>query len=152
VTTTDAPAPSPGPAGAWPDPRADALTGPGLGSLSVASLLASSAERHADRVAVVCGEQRTTYAELWDQARAVAGALRATAAVAVLGAGRVGARARYLNIARGTAQAKPLGRAADERSPIGHREAAAAAQHKAVAGQRATALHHGKAIDRDVAP
>jgi len=77
VTTTDAPAPSPAPAGAWPDPRADALTGPGLGSLSVASLLASSAERHADRVAVVCGEQRTTYAELWDQARAVAGALRA---------------------------------------------------------------------------
>lgn len=61
----------------WPDPRADALTGPGLGSLSVASLLASSAVRHADRVAVVCGDQRTTYAELWDQARAVAGALRA---------------------------------------------------------------------------
>ncbi|PWJ54000.1 long-chain acyl-CoA synthetase [Quadrisphaera granulorum] len=61
----------------WPDPRADALTGPGLGSLSVASLLASSAGRHADRIAVVCGEERVTYAELWDQARAYAGAFRA---------------------------------------------------------------------------
>ncbi len=72
MTTTTTPASGT----SWADPHADALTGPGLGSLSVASLLESSAVRHADRVAVVCGEARVTYRDLWDQARAVAGALR----------------------------------------------------------------------------
>ncbi|MBC3763058.1 long-chain-fatty-acid--CoA ligase [Quadrisphaera oryzae] len=53
------------------------MSGPGLGSLSVASLLASSAVRHADRTAVVCGSERVTYAQFWEQARAYAGAFRA---------------------------------------------------------------------------
>jgi long-chain acyl-CoA synthetase len=44
---------------------------------SVASILKESAERHADQVAVVVGPVQTTYAELWDQTRAYAGALRA---------------------------------------------------------------------------
>ncbi len=45
-------------------------------TLSVASILAESARRHAGSVAVVVGEERTTYAQLWDQARGYAGALR----------------------------------------------------------------------------
>ncbi|GII98944.1 long-chain acyl-CoA synthetase [Sediminihabitans luteus] len=46
-------------------------------TLSVAAILAESATRHPDKVALVLGEQRTTYRELWDQTRAYAGALRA---------------------------------------------------------------------------
>ena len=34
-------------------------------SLTIASILAESAERHADRTAVVLGDLRMTYAQLW---------------------------------------------------------------------------------------
>jgi long-chain acyl-CoA synthetase len=50
--------------------------GTGFASVSVAAVLAESAERHADRVAVVVGDVSTTYRELWDETRAYAGALR----------------------------------------------------------------------------
>jgi len=53
--------------------RGDADTG--FASVSVAAILAESAERHADRVAVVVGDVSTTYRELWDETRAYAGAL-----------------------------------------------------------------------------
>lgn len=45
-------------------------------TLSVAAVLAESAARHADRTAITVGGQGTTYAQLWEQARAYAGALR----------------------------------------------------------------------------
>ncbi|HEV2889755.1 MAG TPA: long-chain fatty acid--CoA ligase [Frankiaceae bacterium] len=45
-------------------------------TLSIASILAESAVRHAGRDAVVMGPQRTTYAELWADARRYAAALR----------------------------------------------------------------------------
>ncbi|MGL3198491.1 MULTISPECIES: AMP-binding protein [Curtobacterium] len=44
---------------------------------SVAAILAESAHRFPDDVAVVVGDRRTTYAELWSQTLAYAGALRA---------------------------------------------------------------------------
>ncbi|WP_144759122.1 long-chain fatty acid--CoA ligase [Curtobacterium sp. 9128] len=44
---------------------------------SVAAILAESAARFPDDVAVVVGDQRTTYAELWSETLAYAGALRA---------------------------------------------------------------------------
>jgi long-chain acyl-CoA synthetase len=44
---------------------------------SVAAVLAESAARFPDDVAVIVGDQRITYAELWDQTLAYAGALRA---------------------------------------------------------------------------
>jgi long-chain acyl-CoA synthetase len=44
---------------------------------SVAAILAESAARYPDDVAVVVGDQRTTYAELWSETLAYAGALRA---------------------------------------------------------------------------
>ena len=44
---------------------------------SVASILKESADRFPDEIAVTVGPQSTTYAELWDQTRAYAGALRA---------------------------------------------------------------------------
>jgi len=44
---------------------------------SVAAILAESAARFPDDVAVVVGDERTTYAELWAQTLAYAGALRA---------------------------------------------------------------------------
>src|SRR4051794_18314136 len=47
-----------------------------MASLSIASILAESAIRHADRTAVILGEQRITYADLWLAARGAAGALR----------------------------------------------------------------------------
>ena len=47
-----------------------------MATLSIASILAESAARHADRTAVVMGPQRTTYAELWADARRYAAALR----------------------------------------------------------------------------
>jgi long-chain acyl-CoA synthetase len=49
-----------------------------MATLSIASILAESAGRHADRTAVVMGESRTTYAELWRDARRYAAALRDT--------------------------------------------------------------------------
>ena len=45
-------------------------------SLSIASILAESAVRHADRTAVIMGELRLSYAELWSQARQYAAVLR----------------------------------------------------------------------------
>jgi long-chain acyl-CoA synthetase len=47
-----------------------------MATLSIASILAESAERHADRTAVVMGESRTTYADLWRDARRYAATLR----------------------------------------------------------------------------
>ncbi|GGL05686.1 AMP-dependent synthetase [Curtobacterium luteum] len=44
---------------------------------SVAAILAESAKRFPDDVAVVVGDRRTTYADLWAQTLAYAGALRA---------------------------------------------------------------------------
>jgi long-chain acyl-CoA synthetase len=49
----------------------------GFATVSVAAILAETAQRMPDNVAVVVGDQQTTYAELWDQARGYAGALRA---------------------------------------------------------------------------
>ncbi|MGW5311903.1 long-chain-fatty-acid--CoA ligase [Nocardia thailandica] len=46
-------------------------------TLSLASILAEPARRRPDHLAVVEGRHRLTFAELWRQARAVAGALRA---------------------------------------------------------------------------
>ena len=45
-------------------------------SVSIASILAESAVRHADRPAVVMGDLTLTYAQLWEQARRYAGVLR----------------------------------------------------------------------------
>ncbi|MFC0505592.1 long-chain-fatty-acid--CoA ligase [Micromonospora costi] len=45
-------------------------------ALSLAMVLAESARRHADTVAVVDGEARVTYAELWLEARSYAAGLR----------------------------------------------------------------------------
>lgn len=45
--------------------------------LSVATLLADSARRHPDRIAVVEGELRLTYARLWDEVLVFAAVLRA---------------------------------------------------------------------------
>jgi long-chain acyl-CoA synthetase len=47
-----------------------------MATLSIASILAESAVRHADRTAVVMGEQRIPYADLWASARTAAAALR----------------------------------------------------------------------------
>ena len=38
-------------------------------SLNLATILAESAVRHADRTAVVLGEQRISYAQLWAHSR-----------------------------------------------------------------------------------
>jgi long-chain acyl-CoA synthetase len=45
-------------------------------SLSLASLLAESARKFPNRIAVVLGQERVTYAQLWDQSRRFAGFLR----------------------------------------------------------------------------
>ncbi|MDQ2851152.1 MAG: long-chain fatty acid--CoA ligase [Actinomycetota bacterium] len=44
-------------------------------TLSVASILSDSAKRRPDKVAIVQGERRVTYAQLWDSSLRVAGAL-----------------------------------------------------------------------------
>ncbi|MCU1529624.1 MAG: long-chain fatty acid--CoA ligase [Frondihabitans sp.] len=44
---------------------------------SVASILKESADRYPDQIAVLVGPAQTTYAELWNETRAYAGALRA---------------------------------------------------------------------------
>ena len=44
-------------------------------SLTLASILAESAERYPDRDAVVLGSQRISYADLWDQTRRYAAVL-----------------------------------------------------------------------------
>ena len=45
-------------------------------SLTIASILAESAVRHADRTAVVLGDLRLTYAQLWGHALQYASVLR----------------------------------------------------------------------------
>jgi long-chain acyl-CoA synthetase len=45
-------------------------------SLTIASILAESAERHADRTAVVLGDLRMTYAQLWAHTKQYAAVLR----------------------------------------------------------------------------
>jgi len=57
-------------------PHDPAIDGPGFSTLSVASILAESAVRHADRVAFHFAGTTTTYRDLWVQTRAYAGALR----------------------------------------------------------------------------
>lgn len=52
-------------------------TRPTGATASVAAILAESAARYPDDIAVVVGEQRTSYAALWAQTLAYAGALRA---------------------------------------------------------------------------
>jgi long-chain acyl-CoA synthetase len=47
-----------------------------MATLSIATILAESAVRHAGATAVVLGEQRTTYADLWSDALRYAAALR----------------------------------------------------------------------------
>jgi long-chain acyl-CoA synthetase len=49
---------------------------PTRATASVAAILAESAARYPDDVAVIVGDRRTTYAELWSQTLAYAGALR----------------------------------------------------------------------------
>ncbi|WP_285725675.1 long-chain-fatty-acid--CoA ligase [Psychromicrobium xiongbiense] len=49
----------------------------GHASLSVAAILAESAHRYRDLPALVVGEEVTSYAELWEQTKAYAGALKA---------------------------------------------------------------------------
>jgi long-chain acyl-CoA synthetase len=46
-----------------------------MSMLSTAALLAESAQRYPDRVAVVAGTERVTYAQLWEQARRYAAVL-----------------------------------------------------------------------------
>lgn len=53
-----------------------AVDGPGHATLSVASILAESAVRHADRPALHFAGTTITYRQLWDQTRGYAGALR----------------------------------------------------------------------------
>jgi long-chain acyl-CoA synthetase len=53
-----------------------AMTFPSNATLSVAAILKESAERAPDKTAIVVGASTITYAELWDQARRYAGALR----------------------------------------------------------------------------
>ena len=60
----------------------DVLTGPGNATISVATILAESAHRYPDKTAVVWAGQsgpqaQATYGELWRDARAIAGALKA---------------------------------------------------------------------------
>jgi long-chain acyl-CoA synthetase len=58
-------------------PESDpAIEGGGHATLSVAAILSESARRHAERPAVHFLGRSITYAELWDQTRAYAGALR----------------------------------------------------------------------------
>ena len=45
-------------------------------SLTIASILAESAVRHADRTAVVLGDLRLTYAQLWGHTKQYAQVLR----------------------------------------------------------------------------
>ncbi|SDR98347.1 long-chain acyl-CoA synthetase [Paraoerskovia marina] len=53
------------------------MSNPTNATVSVAAILAESATRHSDQTALIMGDQRITYADLWDQTRSYAGALRA---------------------------------------------------------------------------
>ncbi|TAM66140.1 MAG: long-chain fatty acid--CoA ligase [Microbacteriaceae bacterium] len=48
----------------------------GFATMSVASILAETAHRLPDNIALIFGEQQISYATLWDETRAYAGALR----------------------------------------------------------------------------
>ncbi|WP_400159237.1 long-chain fatty acid--CoA ligase [Arthrobacter sp. BPSS-3] len=52
-------------------------SGDGFATISVAAILAESARRSPDRTALIVGEDRTSYGDLWRQTREYAGALRA---------------------------------------------------------------------------
>jgi long-chain acyl-CoA synthetase len=52
------------------------MTNPTYQTLSVAAILKESAARTPDKTAIVSGAETISYAELWDQTRAYAGALR----------------------------------------------------------------------------
>ena len=52
------------------------MSSDGYATMSVAALLSESATRTPDAVALIFGDARITYRELWDQTRAYAGALR----------------------------------------------------------------------------
>jgi long-chain acyl-CoA synthetase len=56
---------------------ASALTSPGFGSLSVAAILSDTAHRFPERTALIIGDTKVKYGELWQQTLAYAGALRA---------------------------------------------------------------------------
>ncbi|MFP5311038.1 MAG: long-chain-fatty-acid--CoA ligase [Actinomycetes bacterium] len=49
----------------------------GFATISVAAVLAESATRNPDSIALIVGGDQVSYADLWDQTRAYAGALRA---------------------------------------------------------------------------
>ena len=53
------------------------MTNTGYATMSVASILAETARRSPDNVALIFGDQKISYAELWDQTLTYAGALRA---------------------------------------------------------------------------
>ncbi len=52
------------------------MTNTGYATMSVASILAETATRMPENVALIFADQKTTYRELWDQTRQYAGALR----------------------------------------------------------------------------
>jgi long-chain acyl-CoA synthetase len=52
------------------------MTNPTYQTLSVAAILKESAARTPDKTAIVAGDEKVSYAELWQQTRAYAGALR----------------------------------------------------------------------------
>ena len=49
----------------------------GFGTISVAAILAESAARSPEAIALIVGDEETSYGQLWEQSRAYAGALRA---------------------------------------------------------------------------
>ena len=53
------------------------MTNTGYATMSVASILAETARRSPDNLALIFGDQKISYAELWDQTLTYAGALRA---------------------------------------------------------------------------
>jgi len=49
----------------------------GFGTISVAAILAESAARRPEAIALIVGDEETSYGQLWEQTRSYAGALRA---------------------------------------------------------------------------
>ncbi len=56
-------------------------TGDGFATISVAAILAESAKRTPDSIALIVGEDETSYGDLWRQTKAYAGALRTAESV-----------------------------------------------------------------------
>ncbi|MCU1423045.1 MAG: long-chain fatty acid--CoA ligase [Microbacteriaceae bacterium] len=52
------------------------MTNPTSSTISVAAILKESADRTPDKIAIQVGQQELSYAQLWDETRAYAGALR----------------------------------------------------------------------------